>query len=118
MYTISIKTEFNAAHRLRGYHGKCESLHGHNWVVEVTLKSNKLNKSGMVGDFTDLKKGVNKFLEGLDHKYLNEIDVFIKENPTSESISRYIYKGLKSKYENLIKVIVWETPTASAGYEE
>lgn len=117
MYTITIRTEFNAAHRLRDYHGKCESLHGHNWSVEVKVRSEKLDKTGMVLDFSDLKKKVSEFLEILDHKFLNELEPFKDKNPTSENIARFIYDGLKPMCRDLLEITVWETPTSSASYE-
>lgn len=116
MYTVTVRTEFNSAHRLRDYRGKCESLHGHNWTVEVTVGAARLNKTGMVADFTVLKKELNNFLERLDHKFLNEIEPFDKINPTSENIAKYIYDGM-SKFKP-IRVTVWETPTSAATYEE
>lgn len=116
MYTVTIRTEFNSAHKLRDYEGKCESLHGHNWVVEAALSSKKLDKSGMVADFAVLKRELNKFLERLDHKFLNELKPFNKINPTSENIARYIYEGM-SRFRPK-RVTVWETPTSSAVYEE
>lgn len=121
MYIITVHTEFNAAHRLRDYCGKCESLHGHNWAVDLSVGSKKLNKVGMVVDFTKLKSDLNAFLEQLDHKFLNEIEYFKKINPTSENIARYIYEGIKENCNSygvkLIKVTVWETPTSCATYE-
>jgi len=122
MYSISIKTEFNAAHKLRAYHGKCESLHGHNWMVELGVESTTLNKTGMVMDFSVLKKALNEFLEYVDHKYLNELKYFKKVNPTSENIAKYIYDGMKGfclKHKIDIKrVTVWETPSSGATYME
>lgn len=146
MYNVTVHTEFNAAHRLREYNGKCESLHGHNWAVEVKAGAKKLNKIGMVVDFTELKKEVYELLEELDHKYLNELKPFKKNNPirsrsaegratsrcagtasngvnpTSENIAKYIHGGLKSfckvRKIKLTSVTVWETPTSSATYAE
>lgn len=122
MFTITVKTEFNAAHHLREYKGKCEALHGHNWAVELSVCANTLNKSGMAVDFTVLKKELNSLLEGIDHKYLNELKYFKKINPTSENIAKYIYDNMKrncGKYKVKIKnVSVWETPTSCATYEE
>lgn len=121
MYNVTIRTEFNSAHRLRDYQGKCESLHGHNWIVEMTVGSTKLNKTGMVSDFGLLKRELSGFLERLDHKFLNELEPFSKLNPTSENIARYIYDGIKGfckKYKvRPIRVTVWETPTSGATYE-
>lgn len=121
MHSVTIRAEFNSAHKLRGYKGKCESLHGHNWAVEATVSASGLDKLGMVVDFAILKKEILKFLEQLDHKYLNELEPFKKLNPTSENIAEFIYSGLIGickKYKvKPVRVTVWETPISSASYE-
>lgn len=118
MYTVTVRAEFNSAHRLRDYKGKCENLHGHNWQVEVCVKNEVLDIAGMVVDFGNLKRDLNKILESLDHRFLNELEPFKDKNPTSENIARYIYDNLKGIYKGLSKVTVWETPSSSASYEE
>lgn len=119
MYSITVRAEFNSAHRLRGCKGKCESLHGHNWVVEATVSARKIDKVGMLVDFNVLKKELSEFLEQLDHKYLNELKPFKKVNPTSENIAKYICEGISKKNKiKPLKVTVWETPTSGASYEE
>ncbi|MBU1121659.1 MAG: 6-carboxytetrahydropterin synthase QueD [Candidatus Omnitrophota bacterium] len=120
MYKIKVVTHFSAAHSLREYKGKCESLHGHNWKVEVLVSAEKLNPPGMVMDFGELKGIVKDVLEGLDHKHLNDLDYFKKENPSSETIAKYIFDKLKGKIENdscdLTEVRVWETENSCASY--
>mgnify|MGYP006350140891 CR=1 FL=1 len=37
MYELMVESKFAAAHQLRGYKGKCENLHGHNWRVTVAV---------------------------------------------------------------------------------
>lgn len=118
MYSVKVEADFSAAHNLKGYRGKCEELHGHNWRVEVTVTKNVLDKTGMVLDFKYLKMKLNEVLEKLDHKYLNNISYFKKINPTSENIARYIYDCLKSKIATLKSVIIWENSTNSATYDE
>jgi 6-pyruvoyltetrahydropterin/6-carboxytetrahydropterin synthase len=122
MYKIKIVTNFSAAHSLRGYKGKCESLHGHNWKVEVLVSSEKLNSLGIAIDFQELKKITSKVLEELDHKHLNDLEYFRKVNPSSEQIARYIFLRLKKLIANqkyrLGEVLVWETETSCAGYSE
>lgn len=118
MYSIKIESYFSAAHFLRGYSGKCEELHGHNWKVEVVVQAKKLDKTGMVLDFKDLKTELNKVLEKLDHKCLNNISYFKKVNPTSENIAQYIYKNLKFAVPNLKSVTVWESHNSCASYYE
>jgi len=118
MYSIKVEASFSSAHNLRGYKGKCEELHGHNWRVEVVAQDEQLDKTGMVLDFKYLKKKLNDLLEKLDHKYLNKIPYFKKKNPTSENIAKYIYAGLKSRVPGLKAVTVWENNTSSATYEQ
>ena len=73
MFKVKITTHFSAAHSLREYKGKCESLHGHNWKVEVLVSRTKLNALGMVIDFSDLKEITNNVLSEFDHKHLNDL---------------------------------------------
>ena len=116
MYSIKIEAHFSSAHNLRGYKGKCEELHGHNWKVEIVVTKEKLDKIGMVMDFKYLKKELNQVLEKLDHKYLNKIPYFKRNNPTSENIARYIYEKLQNKVSGLNSVMVWESENCSATY--
>ncbi len=123
MYKVTILADFSSAHMLRGYKGKCENLHGHNWKVEVSVYSKKLDKLGMVIDFKDLKKAVYGVLEELDHKNLNDLKYFKKVNPTSENIAKYIYDRLQGapacrpgRECRAQKVTVWESDVARATY--
>ncbi|TAM39465.1 6-carboxytetrahydropterin synthase QueD [bacterium] len=118
MYKLKVEGNFSSAHNLRGYKGKCEDLHGHNWRVEITVRSADLDKIGMLQDFKYLKKELNAVLEELDHKYLNKLAQFKKINPTSENIAKYIYDQLKTGIPLLNSVTVWENSTSSATYEE
>ena len=117
MFNIKVEAYFSSAHNLRGYKGKCEELHGHNWKVEVVVIKDELDKIGMVLDFQYLKKNLNAVLEKLDHKYLNKIPYFKKVNPTSENIAKYIYDNLKSGIPDIKSVTIWENNTSSASYE-
>lgn len=118
MYSIKVESSFSAAHNLRGYKGKCEELHGHNWKVEVVACRDELDKTGLVLDFKYLKSRLNKALAQLDHKYLNKVTYFKKYNPTSENIAKYIYDRLKAQVSSLESVTVWENNTSSATYAE
>ena len=122
MFEILVKSQFNSAHQLRGYHGKCEELHGHNWLVEVRVRGEKLNETGLLVDFIVVKKHLRKVLETLDHKYINDLPAFKTINPTSENMARYIYEQLKSllaeEHAQPASVSVWETDTSCATYSE
>jgi 6-pyruvoyltetrahydropterin/6-carboxytetrahydropterin synthase len=119
-YEITVEDFFSAAHQLRDYEGDCERLHGHNWKVEVSLTSQKLNKYGMVIDFKELKRLIKDILGELDHRYLNDLPCFKKNNPTTENIAKLIHRELQQKIEKkglklkIKKVRVWESGSASA----
>lgn len=122
MFEITVEEYFSAAHRLRGYRGKCEELHGHNWKVQINIKGEKVDKLGMLFDFKEVKVQLQDVLQKLDHHYLNEVPPFDRLNPTSENLARFIFEELRenlvSPQFKLAKVTVWETETASASYYE
>ncbi|MFA4854656.1 MAG: 6-carboxytetrahydropterin synthase QueD [Candidatus Omnitrophota bacterium] len=118
MFSLKIEGSFSSAHNLRGYKGKCEDLHGHNWRVEISAQSTELDDIGMLLDFKYLKKKLNVVLETMDHKYLNKLAFFKRINPTSENIAKYVYDQLKPRIPLLNSVTVWENSTSAAIYEE
>jgi len=122
VYDLMIESQFSSAHQLRGYKGKCENLHGHNWRVQVTVSSDKLDDIGIVIDFHELKKITGEVLSSLDHSFLNEVFPFTEINPSSENIAKWIYESIKKKLEQdqctVSSVTVWENETASATYYE
>ncbi len=120
MYELSIKSDFASAHYLRGYEGKCKTLHGHTWKVELTIESQELDTIGMVRDFALLKKQLKEFLEELDHVHLNELPYFKDVNPTTENLAKYIFDGFSKRYGpvKLKKVTVWESDQASVAYSK
>ena len=120
MYEVKIKADFSAAHNLREGGGKCESLHGHNFIVEVAVESESLDEGGMVIDFRLLKSKTKAILEALDHRYLNELPFFAKTNPTSENLATYIFGELSRQIDKGSRrvswVSVWESETSRATY--
>jgi 6-pyruvoyltetrahydropterin/6-carboxytetrahydropterin synthase len=116
MYEIKVKVAFSAAHNLKNYHGKCERLHGHNWIVEAVFSFKALGKNGIAMDFKEAKSMLNDVAERLDHTYLNELKLFRKTNPTSEIIAKFIYEELSEKNKNLKSVTVWENENSCATY--
>jgi len=124
MFETSVKSSFSGAHRLKGYKGKCEALHGHNWDVEAFVASKGLNAEGLSIDFRVLKKILNDVLAALDHRDLNDVTFFKKRNPSAENIAEYIYMNLKKALKgcgqkfSLRRVSVWETKDSCATYYE
>ena len=117
MFELTVSANFSSAHMLRKYKGKCANLHGHNWKVELLLKSNSLDSIGMIKDAGEVKKILGEFLKTIDHKFLNDMGFFKKNNPTSENIAKYIFIGLKKELPALKKVCVRESETVSVSYE-
>ncbi len=119
-YELKIETSFAAAHNLLNYCGQCENLHGHNWKIEVVIRGDTLDQSGMLLDFKILKEEVNAILDRLDHTYLNENPAFAGRSPSSELIARHIFttleKGLDGRGVTVTKVVAWESERAAAAY--
>lgn len=121
MYKLMIETSFSSAHQLRGYKGKCENIHGHNWKVQVYVASDVLNEIDLVIDFHEMKSMTNEIISKLDHTLLNNVFPFTEKNPSSENIARWIFESLKEKLDKYSEikvsaVTVWESATASATY--
>jgi len=119
MFQVSVEGHFDAAHYLRDYGGKCENLHGHRFKVVVSLKAEKLNKTGLAYDFTELKRHLNEVLARFDHTSLNDVPPFHNINPSSENIASEIYGRLKDRFSgdvSLSSVEVWESPESRVTY--
>lgn len=130
MYEVRVEADFAAAHFLKDYHGKCEALHGHNYKVYAHVKGSKLDKGGMLLDFTILKKSLKDVCNQLDHTNLNDLtdhnnqEVF-NQNPSAERIAQWIFQQLEAilkekkalnKNTKLYAVDVFETDTSRARY--
>jgi 6-pyruvoyltetrahydropterin/6-carboxytetrahydropterin synthase len=122
MYEVYVDESFAAAHNLRGYKGKCEDLHGHNYKVRVTLEGKELDSVGLLYDFVHLKQVIHQVIGALDHKYLNELKPFDVLNPSAENIARYIYdetaKHLRQAPNGprVASITVWESDVTAATY--
>ena len=120
MYEVTTSAGFSAAHRIREYSGKCERMHGHNWKVEVTVRSTELNELGIVIDFRDLRKIVSGILETVDHRIINDVEPFTSINPTAENLARWLHGEVLKELAHIsvasLRVKVWETDSSHAAY--
>ena len=122
MFQVSVEETFSSGHALRGYQGKCENPHGHNYRVRVTVEGPQLDSIGLLCDFTELKHVLRSVIGVLDHQMLNDLEAFRRVNPSAENMAKYFYdevsRGLKAlpAGARITDVVIWETDTASAQY--
>ena len=118
MFELKAQMYFSAAHHLLNYDGACENQHGHNWLVEAYVTGTELDKSNILVDYKVIKRNLKDVLDYLDHSDINELPEFKGVSPSSEMLSKYIYKSMKSRIPLISKISVWETSTSCASYWE
>lgn len=122
MFEVAVEQSFASAHALRNYKGRCENVHGHNWKVRVVIEGEKLDGTGMLVDFLDVKCLLGEILDRIDHQFLNEIPPFDVVNPSAENIAEYFYQQMTGKLAEtpvpvrIREVKIWETEIQSATY--
>src|ERR1700730_17008245 len=114
MFEVSVEQTFAAGHALRNYKGKCENVHGHNFRVQVVIEGERLDETGLLVDFIDVKGLMRRVIERLDHQFLNEIAPFDVKNPSAENIAEYFHEQITSGLSAAVpikirEVTVWET---------
>jgi 6-pyruvoyltetrahydropterin/6-carboxytetrahydropterin synthase len=121
-YLLKTCVHFAAAHRLRGYQGDCEQLHGHNYKVEIEIRATQLDALGMGVDFRAIREAAREVVGVLDHRLLNEIPPFTEVNPTAENIAVYVYEQLgrllDGEHARVHAVTIWETDRDSVRYSQ
>ena len=131
MYSVTKRIEFCYGHRLMDYDGVCRHPHGHNAIVEIDIRAERLDGRNMVADFTDIKRVVKGWIDReLDHKMilrrddpladalrqLGEPMYLLESNPTVERIAQLIFDTSREQGLPVSRVTVWETPTSWATY--
>jgi len=119
VYRLSVTGRFAAAHNLRHFKGRCESLHGHNWKVEVVVEGRDLDQADLLLDFGELKRLLNLALDQLDHRHLNQVPPFDQRNPSSEMIAKHLYETIAAQLPPQVKmaeVSTWESEDSRATY--
>ncbi len=131
MFRVTREIDFCYGHRLLNYDGKCRYLHGHNGRALITLEAPSLDERGMLVDFSDIKRLVQKWIdENLDHNMLlcrhdpilpvlqaqGERVFIMEENPTAENIARLIHQRAVDTGLPVVEVTMWETDRCCATY--
>lgn len=124
MLYITRKEHFSSSHKLENtglsqqkneeLFGKCNNFHGHNYYIEVTLTGTPDPESNYVMDLKLLKQIIHEeILDKVDHKFLNETDMFKGVIPTTENMAVLFWKALVEKVKRnnvrLYSVKLYET---------
>jgi 6-pyruvoyltetrahydropterin/6-carboxytetrahydropterin synthase len=131
---------FELAHAIHGYEGLCKNIHGHSYILHVTVgtKNNSdqyLPNTGFIIDFKDLKRiireaVVSPFDHGLilsedylaqhpDMRNMSNLHVW-KMEPSVENILLYIKREIENKFPNqieLVKLKLYETSDSYAEFD-
>lgn len=139
MYYLKTEQDFDAAHFLKDYDGKCRNIHGHRWHVVAEIKGSQLSEEkqtrGMLVDFGDLKKSLKNICRIYDHSLIYEegslkektLEALREEDfrlngvnfrPTAENFAKQFYDLLKKEGYDVFRVEVYETPKNCASYGE
>lgn len=134
MLTLTRRYRFSAAHvlarpdwtpeRNRAVYGKCANPagHGHNYIVEVTVRGEVDSESGRLVPLQRLDALVKeRVLDLLDHRWLDrEVPEFESEVPTAENIASFVWRALKGEISPAIlhRVRLVETDNNSVEYSE
>ncbi len=132
MIYITRKEIFSAAHRLNNpefteeenaqIYDKCNNYwgHGHNYVIEVTVKGEPDPNTGYLIDLKILKDILDEnLISEVDHKHLNHDVNFLEGiNPTLENMAIAFWKQLENKLPagKLYRIKLWETENNSVEY--
>jgi 6-pyruvoyltetrahydropterin/6-carboxytetrahydropterin synthase len=122
MFEVTVEQTFAAGHALRNYKGKCENVHGHNFRVQVVIEGDRLDDTGLLVDFIDVKQTMRGIIDRLDHVFLNDIAPFDIKNPSAENIAEYFHQEMTRGLNGapvpirVREVKVWETEIQSATY--
>ncbi|HUY12213.1 MAG TPA: 6-carboxytetrahydropterin synthase QueD [Terriglobia bacterium] len=120
MFEVSVDYGFCAGHALRGYKGKCENVHGHNYRVRVTVSGKELDPTGLLVDFTDVRGAIKALVDRMDHRFLNDLPPFDRINPSAENLAKYFSDEIEPRFRSrdfqVESVTVWETDQSSATY--
>ena len=131
MFRVTREIDFCYGHRLLDYEGKCRYLHGHNGRAVIAIEADRLDATGMVLDFSEIKRVVSAWIDdNLDHRMILRRDdplvpvlekmgeplYLLDENPTAENIARLIYDFTADHGFPIAEARLWETPSCFATY--
>mgnify|MGYP005840149791 CR=1 FL=1 len=123
MYSIALERRFEAHHFLIGGDwGNENTVHAHDYKVEIRVKGNDLNEHGYLIDIIDLEKALDAVVASYDGKVLNLLQDFAGLNPSIENLARLLFYNIRTHLDtsntHSMRVKVWESTIAWCAYEE
>ncbi|WP_237227939.1 6-pyruvoyl trahydropterin synthase family protein [Rubinisphaera sp. JC750] len=134
--TIMKRIRFCAGHRLYQHESKCAFFHGHNYIADVYVTGEEVDRVGRLIDFSLLKKAFKGWIDdNWDHAFLlNEADenaiaaikmveptkyYILPYNPTAENMARYLLETVAPDVMagtdiEVSRVVIWETEDSFA----
>ncbi|MCW5828411.1 MAG: 6-carboxytetrahydropterin synthase QueD [Deltaproteobacteria bacterium] len=104
---------FHSSHQIPNHDGLCQNLHGHSYLLYVTVKGRVNPETGMVLDFDDLDGIVRgRVLVKLDHNFLNNHIPL----PSCENIAMWIWNQIRPDLPGLFEVKLYETHDSYVTY--
>ena len=125
MYEITVSRTFDAAHALVLYDGSVEPVHRHDWVVQVTVGAQELDRIGVVMDFHLLAEQLGRLVADVDGRSFNDIPPFTGTpvakaiNPSAEQVARWFSSRIADELPSgvrLLSVAIDEAVGCSATY--
>ena len=101
--------------------GEDVKIHGHNYILSITLKGEINPESGFIADIKQLNDVINKYvIDKFDHSQIEkDIDWFKENQPSTENMVLYIWNSINDKIPSnaiLHCVKLRETPTIYSEY--
>lgn len=118
MFELSIESRFSAAHAIR-IGGAVEPLHGHDWLVTLTVAGPSLDADGLLCDFHVIEEALRAITARFHNRSLNETAPFVELNPTAEHVARHIADAIAPLLPRGVRIVssrVTEAPGCAATY--
>lgn len=118
MFELSIESRFSAAHAIR-LGEAIEPLHGHDWLVTLTIGGETLDEDGLLCDFHTIEEALRSITGRFHNRSLNETSPFDSLNPTAEHVAKHIADSLQAMMPaetRIVSVRVTEAPGCAATY--
>jgi 6-pyruvoyltetrahydropterin/6-carboxytetrahydropterin synthase len=124
VYRATVRSSYDVALFIPGDKGAAGRTHGHRYTVEAVLEADEVDEIGFVADFDSVQPLLASISARLDHRLLNDLEVFRDRTPSAEVQAEYFYGRLSQEIRErhgarvrLAKVRVIQEPDAWVEYE-